>query len=154
MSLIVNDTRNASPNSPAPPDSTPEAAAVTPSRKPCASKTAAKAAQQAPKTDRPAPQTRRRTRLAAGIYKDRWGLSATVKVNGIQREIRFDPGTPLKPIRARRDELGPSLRTLPRAPRQTLALRTHHPATTRIYAVPTLPKQLDTVQRLRVLTAR
>ena len=49
--------------------------------------------------------SRRRTRVAEGIYKDRWGLAATVKVYGVQREIRFPPSTPLKTIRARRDQL-------------------------------------------------
>ena len=60
-------------------------------------------------------------RVAEGIYKDRHGLAATVKVNGIQRELRFPPGTPLKAIRARRDELRASLRTLPASERHTLA---------------------------------
>ena len=41
-------------------------------------------------------------------------MAATGKVNGIQREIRFEPGTPLKTIRARRDELRASLRQQPR----------------------------------------
>ena len=73
------------------------------------------------KADGLSSQSRSRSRVAPGIYKDRWGLAATVKVNGIQRELRFPPGTPLKTIRARRDELRASLRTLPRAARQTLA---------------------------------
>ena len=38
----------------------------------------------------------------------------------MQREIRFPPGTPLKTIRARRDELRASLRTLPAGGRHTL----------------------------------
>ncbi len=63
---------------------------------------------------------RRRVRVAEGIYKDRHGLAATVKVNGIQREVRFPPGTPLKSIRAQRDELRASLRTLPAGERHTL----------------------------------
>ena len=64
---------------------------------------------------------RRRVRVAEGIYRDRHGLAATVKVNGVQREIRFPPGTPLKTIRARRDELRASLRTLRAGERHTLA---------------------------------
>ena len=64
---------------------------------------------------------RRRIRVSEGIYKDRHGLAATVKVNGIQRELRFPPNTPLKTIRARRDELRASLRTLPAGERHTLA---------------------------------
>ncbi len=70
---------------------------------------------------RPDSQSRRRVRVAQGIYRDRWGLAATVKVNGIQREIRFPPGTPLKSIRTRRDELRAGLRTLPAGERHTLA---------------------------------
>ncbi len=64
---------------------------------------------------------RRRTRVAEGIYKDRWGLAATVKVGSIQRERRFPPNTPLKTIRAHRDALRASLRLLPRGRRQSLA---------------------------------
>ena len=70
-------------------------------------------ARRAPKDDTPRRKqatknggsptpSRRRVRVAEGIYKDRHGLAATVKVNGVQREIRFPPGTPLKTIRARR----------------------------------------------------
>ena len=58
--------------------------------------------------------------MAEGIYKDRHGLAATVKVRGVQREVPFPPGTPLKTIRARRDELRASLRTLPVGDRHTL----------------------------------
>ena len=64
---------------------------------------------------------RRRVRVAEGIYRDRHGLAATVKANGVQREIRFPAGTPLKAIRARRDELRASLRTLPAGARHTVA---------------------------------
>ena len=58
----------------------------------------------------PQQAARRRTRVAEGVYKDRYGLAATVKVHGVQREIRFPPDTSLKTIRARRDELRVSLR--------------------------------------------
>ena len=64
---------------------------------------------------------RRRTRVAEGIYKDQYGLATTVKVNGIQREMRFPAGTSLKAIRKERDELKASLRRQPPATRQTLA---------------------------------
>ena len=69
----------------------------------------------------PGQSVKRRTRVAEGVYKDRYGLAATVKVHGVQREIRFSPGTSLKTIRARRDELKASLRTLPHGERHTLA---------------------------------
>ena len=72
--------------------------------------------------DAPRTESRgRRTRVAEGVYKDRYGLAATVKVHGVQREIRFPRGTPLKTIRARRDQLRASLRTLPHGARHTLA---------------------------------
>ncbi len=67
-----------------------------------------------------APARRRRVRVAEGIYKDRHGLATTVKVNGVQREVRFPHGTPLRTIRAKRDELRASLRTLPAGGRHTL----------------------------------
>ena len=76
---------------------------------------------QTSKKDDGAPTSaRRRVRVAEGIYKDRHGLAATVKVNGVQREVRFPVGTSLKIIRARRDELRASLRTLPTGERHTL----------------------------------
>ena len=48
--------------------------------------------------------TRKRVRVSEGIYRDRYGLAATVKVNGIQRERRFPPGTRLRTIKGWRDE--------------------------------------------------
>ena len=59
--------------------------------------------------------------MAEGIYKDQYGLAATVKVNGIQREMRFPAGTSLKTIRAQRDQLKASLLRRPHGDRQTLA---------------------------------
>ncbi len=76
---------------------------------------------RAQKTSAAKPPARRRVRVAEGVYRDRHGLAATVKVNGVQREIRFPPGTPLKTIRARRDELRASLRTLPEGERHSLS---------------------------------
>ena len=80
-----------------------------------------RSASQTDRTEDARQPARRRVRVAEGIYKDRHGLAATVKVNGVQREIRFPPGTPLKTIRAKRDELRASLRTLPAGARHTLA---------------------------------
>ncbi len=95
--------------------------AETPRKRPRARKDDAAKRERPTKTDRAGSQTRGRVRVAQGIYKDRWGLAATVKVNGIQREARFPPGTPLKTVRARRDELRASLRTLAPGERHTLA---------------------------------
>ena len=92
-----------------------------PRRKPRAPKTDAPTQPPTTNGERLASQQRRRVRVAPGIYKDRWGFSATVKVNGIQREIRFEPGTSLKTIRARRDDMRASLRALPPGARHTLA---------------------------------
>ena len=105
-------------NAAAAPSAATEEMAATPRRTPPARKTDATVKQPTSNVDRLASQMRRRIRVAPGIYKDRWGLSATVKVNCIQRELRFDPGTPLKTIRARRDEMRASL---PPGERHTLA---------------------------------
>lgn len=43
---------------------------------------------------------RRRVRIAEGIYRDQYGLAATVKVGRIQREKRFPPDTPLDTMKA------------------------------------------------------
>ncbi len=38
---------------------------------------------------------KRRTRIAQGVFADRWGVAATVKVGRVQREQRFPRGTDL-----------------------------------------------------------
>ncbi len=61
---------------------------------------------------------RKRTRVAKGIYRDRWGVSATVKVDGTQREKRFPADTALRTIRAWQDQMRVALRAAaPRRPR-------------------------------------
>lgn len=115
------DTTTTSNTNDAPPDIADPVVQETPPTSPRATQRNAAPQRRSPKVDGLASQSRNRTRVAPGIYKDRWGLAATVKVNGVQREVRFPPGTPLKTIRARRDELRASLRTLPRGARQTLA---------------------------------
>lgn len=64
---------------------------------------------------------RTRRRVAKGIYSDRYGWAATVKVEGRQRERRFPRNTPVKTIRRWQDETRAALRTLPRAAKHTLA---------------------------------
>jgi len=44
-------------------------------------------------------KTRRRVRIARGIYRDQYGVAATVKVGRIQREQRFAPDTPLETMK-------------------------------------------------------
>ena len=65
--------------------------------------------------------TRERRRIAKGIYHDKYGLAATVKVNNVQREKRFPPDTPIKKMRPWQDETRASLRTRPKEARHTLA---------------------------------
>ena len=76
------------------------------------------------KTGKPRPSrkgARKRRRIAKGVYSDRYGWAATVKVNGRQREQRFTRNTPLKTIRRWQDETRAALHTLPRGARHTLA---------------------------------
>ena len=63
---------------------------------------------------------KKRRRVSEGIYDDRFGRAATVKVNGIQSEHRFPRGTGLRIIQAWRDEMRASLRTLPKEAKHTL----------------------------------
>jgi hypothetical protein len=60
--------------------------------------------------------TKRRKRIGKGIYRDTYGLSATVKVStgdhAFQREKRFAFDTPLKDIRAWQDAMRSELRQL------------------------------------------
>ena len=71
--------------------------------------------------DTPRTESRgRRTRVAEGVYKDRYGLAATVKVHGVQREIRFPPDTSLK------DDPGAAGRAAGE-PADTAARQTAHP---------------------------
>ena len=121
MSSTVSDIDEAAPDAGAAPDKLTEVTAAMPRRKARAATSDAAPRQRPPKVKSLGSQSRNRVRVAQGIYRDRWGLAATVKVNGIQREIRFEPGTPLKTIRAQRDEMRASLRTLPPGERHTLA---------------------------------
>ena len=63
---------------------------------------------------------RRRVRVSEGVYRDQYGLAATVKVNGIQREKRYPRDTGLRTIQAWRAETRGSLVTLPKAAKHTL----------------------------------
>jgi len=64
--------------------------------------------------------SRKRVRVSKGVYKDRYGLAATVKVNGMQRERRFPRETSIRAIQAWRDETRSSLRRLPKGAKHTL----------------------------------
>ena len=73
---------------------------------------------------RPRPSQKgckKRVRVSEGVYKDRYGLAATVKVTGMQRERRFPRGTPIRTIQAWRDEMRGNLRTLPKGAKHTLS---------------------------------
>jgi len=56
---------------------------------------------------------KRRKRVSEGIYEDRYGLAATVKVNGRQQEIRFPPGTSLRKIQAERNRMKAAMQATP-----------------------------------------
>ena len=105
----------------APLDDTAAAASTRTERKQRASSTGTGGGRQSSMSGATPPPPRQRVRVAEGIYKDCYGFAATVKVNGVQREIRFPPGTPMKTIRARRDELRASLRLNRRRGSGTLA---------------------------------
>ncbi|HXG54772.1 MAG TPA: tyrosine-type recombinase/integrase [Vicinamibacterales bacterium] len=65
---------------------------------------------------------RERVRIAPGIYRDAYGLAATVKVGGIQREKRFPHDASIKTIKAWQGETRVALRKLaPQGARGTFA---------------------------------
>ena len=64
---------------------------------------------------------RKRVRVSEGVYRDRYGLAATVKVNGIQRERRFPRETGMRTIQAWRTQTRASLQNLPKGAKHTLA---------------------------------
>ena len=69
---------------------------------------------------------RKRTRVGRGIYRDQWGLSATVKVNGTQRERRFPKDTGLRGIREWQDQVRVALRAAaPKQPRSSFKMDAH-----------------------------
>ncbi len=64
---------------------------------------------------------RKRRRIALGVYRDQWGLSATVKVDDTQREKRFPIGTSLRTVRDWQNAMRVALRVaVPRRPRGNL----------------------------------
>jgi site-specific recombinase XerD len=66
---------------------------------------------------------RQRKRIGKGIYRDRYGLSAAVKVGtgdrAVQREKRFAFDTPLRDIRAWQDAIRAEMRESARRPRSS-----------------------------------
>ena len=97
MSPIVSETDEARTNAAGATEKAAAAAAVSRRRTRRAAKDNSATGRRSAKADSTPPPSRRRVRVAEGIYKDRHGLAATVKVNGIQREIRFPAGTPHPP---------------------------------------------------------
>jgi integrase len=70
----------------------------------------------------------KRHRIAKGLYEDESGVAATVSVGSgkdkLQREKRYEPGTPLKTMKAWQEETRVSLRLLLKSPaRGTLAAK-------------------------------
>lgn len=65
---------------------------------------------------------RQRTRIARGIYRDQWGIAATVKVGGTQREERYSHESPLKTMKNWQEETRVALRKIaPRGARGSFA---------------------------------
>ena len=62
-----------------------------------------------------------RVRVARGIFRDRYGLAATVEANGRRREKRFPGHTGVRTIQTWQDAVRTRLRTLPRDRPGTLA---------------------------------
>ena len=75
-----------------------------------------------PASTKPAhKEARTRRKVAKGIYKDKYGVAATVKVDDIQRERRFPRGTAIKTMRTWQDTTRASLRSMPKGEKHTLA---------------------------------
>jgi integrase len=63
-----------------------------------------------------------RARLDKGIYRDQWGIAATVKVGTLQREKRFAIDTPIRTIKGWQTDTRAALRKIaPTATRGTFA---------------------------------
>jgi integrase len=92
----------------------------------------------------------RRTRIDVGIYRDAWGLAATVKAGGTQREKRFPPETGLKTIKAWQNECRVALsKRAPGSARGTFASE----AEKYLRAVATMPTFKERAQHVALWTA-
>jgi integrase len=70
-------------------------------------------------------ELRQRKKLDRGIYRDQWGIAATVKVGKLQREKRYPLDASLKTIKGWQDETRVALRKIaPTATRGTFAADT------------------------------
>ncbi len=83
----------------------------------------------------------RRTRVAKGIYSDRHGLSATVKIGKHQREKRWPSGTSLRELRTWQD-------------RTRVELRQRHPQTARGLFAHDADRYLDQMGHLASFATR
>lgn len=67
-------------------------------------------------------EQKHRERIAKGVYRDQWGIAATVKVGKLQREKRFPSDAGLKEIKNWQDETRVALRKIaPTTQRGTFA---------------------------------
>ncbi|CAN5877517.1 hypothetical protein BH24ACI5_BH24ACI5_04210 [soil metagenome] len=67
-------------------------------------------------------ESKQRERIDTGIYRDQWGIGATVKVGTLQREKRYPHDASIKTIKAWQDETRVALRKIaPTAERGTFA---------------------------------
>jgi integrase len=92
----------------------------------------------------------RRTRVDQGIYRDQWGIAATVKVGKLQREKRYSLDTSLKTMKGWQDETRVALRKLaPTAARGTFAAD----AAKYLQAVATMPTFKEREKHIALWTA-
>jgi integrase len=92
----------------------------------------------------------RRTRIDIGIYKDAYGIAATVKVGTVQRERRFPPDASRKEIKAWQTDMRAALHKLaPGAGRGTFAAD----AAKYLRAVATMPTFKEREQHINLWIA-
>jgi integrase len=92
----------------------------------------------------------RRTKIDKGIYRDQWGIAATVKTGGMQREKRFPADASLKTIKAWQGDTRSALRKLaPGSARGTFAAD----ADKYLRAVATMPTFKEREKHIALWTA-
>lgn len=93
---------------------------------------------------------RSRTKIDKGIYRDQWGIAATVKVGTLQREKRFLPDTHIRTIKNWQEDTRVALRKIaPTATRGTFAAD----AARYLTAVAAMPTYKEREKRIALWTA-
>jgi integrase len=92
----------------------------------------------------------RRTKIDKGIYRDQWGIAATVKVGTLQREKRYPADESIKTIKGWQDDTRVALRKItPTAARGTFAAD----AEKYLRAVATMPTLKERTQHIALWVA-